>query len=310
MKIVFLDIKTIGKVPNLDSLKQLGDLTSYQTTGPDQTEERIKDADIVITNKVVLDEGIISRSDNLKLICVAATGMNNVDISAAKKQEIPVKNVADYASKSVAQGTFALILHMLYNIPYYDNFVKSGEYSGSDIFTNVDREYREIGNMRFGIMGLGNIGSQVAVIAEAFGADVVYYSTSGKNTGQPYLRLELDEFLKTSDIISIHAPLNENTANLIDYDQLSLMKSSALLVNTGRGGIVNESGLARALDEDVISGAAIDVFEKEPIDKANPLLNLEKTEKLILTPHMTWASIEARTALIEGVKKNIEDFLG
>jgi lactate dehydrogenase-like 2-hydroxyacid dehydrogenase len=310
MKIVFLDITTIGKVPNLDSLKQLGDFTSYQTTGPDQTEERIKDADIVITNKVVLDEGIINRSDNLKLICVAATGMNNVDISAAKKRDIPVKNVADYASKSVAQGTFALILHMLYNIPYYDNFVKSGEYSGSDIFTNVDREYREIGEMRFGIMGLGNIGSQVAVIAEAFGAGVVYYSTSGKNTGQPYKRLNLDEFLKTSDIISIHAPLNENTANLIDYDQLELMKSSALLVNTGRGGIINESDLARALDEDVIAGAAIDVFEKEPIDKTNPLLNLEKKEKLILTPHMTWASIEARTALIEGVKKNVEDFLG
>lgn len=310
MKIVFLDIKTIGKVPNLDSLKQLGDFTSYQTTGPDQTEERIKDTDIVITNKVVLDEDIINRSDNLKLICVAATGMNNVDISAAKKRDIPVKNVADYASKSVAQGTFALILHMLYNIPYYDNFVKNGDYSESDIFTNVDREYHEIGDMRFGIMGLGNIGSQVAVIAEAFGAEVVYYSTSGKNTDRPYKRLSLDEFLKTSDIISIHAPLNENTANLIDYDQLELMKSSALLINTGRGGIVNESGLARALDEDVIAGAAMDVFEKEPIDKANPLLNLEKKEKLILTPHMTWASIEARTALIEGVKKNIEDFLG
>ncbi len=309
MNIVFLDFKTIGKVPNENILDSLGDVTMYQTTGPDQTAERIKGADIVITNKVVLDKDLIRQAEQLKLICVAATGMNNIDLSAAEEKGIPVKNVEDYASKSVAQGTFALILHLLYNIPFYDEYVKSGEYSGSDIFTNVDRQYREISGKRFGIIGLGNIGSQVARIADAFGAEVVYYSTSGRNTDQPWQRLELEEFLQTSDIISIHAPLNENTANLIDYKRLKLMKPSALLINTGRGGIVNETDLARALDEDVIAGAAVDVFEQEPIDRQNPLMEVKKKEKLILTPHMTWASIEARTSLMEGVRQNIEQFL-
>lgn len=309
MNIVFLDIKTIGQVPNLNTLERLGEFKAYQTTSPEQTSERIKGADIVITNKVVLDEGLIRNADKLKLICVAATGMNNIDLTAAEEKGLQVKNVADYASKSVAQGTFALILHLLYKIPYYDNYVKNGEYSRSDIFTNVEKEFRELDGMRFGIIGLGNIGSRVASIAEAFGAEVVYYSTSGKNTEQPYIRLELEEFLKTSDIISIHAPLNENTANLLDYGRLKLMKPSALLVNTGRGGIVSEAGLARALDEDVIAGAAFDVFEKEPVDRENPLMNVKKKEKLVLTPHMTWASIEARTSLIEGVRKNIEEFL-
>jgi lactate dehydrogenase-like 2-hydroxyacid dehydrogenase len=309
MKIVFLDFKTIGQVPNQNILDSLGDVTTYQTTSPNQTAERIKGADIVITNKVVLDGDIIRQAEQLKLICVAATGMNNIDLSAAEEEGIPVKNVEDYASKSVAQGTFALILHLLYNLPYYDEYVKSGSYSGSDIFTNVEQEYREISGKRFGIIGLGNIGSQVARIADAFGAEVVYYSTSGRNTDQPYRRLELEEFLQTSDIISIHAPLNENTANLIDYRRLELMKPSALLINTGRGGIVNETDLARALDEDLIAGAAIDVFGQEPIGRQNPLMKVKKKEKLILTPHMTWASIEARTSLVEGVRQNIEEFL-
>lgn len=309
MNIVFLDIKTIGQVPNLETLEKLGEFTGFQTTNPDQTADRIKEADIVITNKVVLNDELIREADKLKLICVAATGMNNIDLAAAEDQGIQVKNVADYASKSVAQGTFALLLHLLYKIPYYDNYVKSGEYSESDIFTNVEREYREIDGLRFGIIGLGNIGGQVALIAEAFGAEVVYYSTSGKNTDQPYRRLELEELLETSDIVSIHAPLNENTANLLDYNHLKFMKPSAILINTGRGGIVNEPDLARALDEDIIGGAAIDVFEKEPMDRESPFMNVKKKEKLVLTPHMTWASIEARTSLIDGVRKNIEEYL-
>lgn len=309
MNIVFLDVKTIGQVPNLDKLEEFGELTSYQTTHPDQTAERIQHADIVITNKVVLDEELISSAKKLKLICVAATGMNNVDLKAAEEKNIPVKNVEDYASQSVAQGTFAMILHLLYNLPYYDHYVKSGEYSESEIFTNVERTFREISGKQFGIIGLGNIGSQVARIAEAFGAEVVYYSTSGKNTDQPYRQLSLKEILQTSDIISIHAPLNENTNNLLDYERLTWMKSTAFLINTGRGGIVNEADLARALDENRLAGAGLDVFEQEPVDPQNPLLNIKNKDKLVLTPHMTWSSIEARTELVEGIKENIEQFL-
>jgi len=309
MNIVFLDRKTIGKVPNLGKLKVFGEVTFHEMTGPKQTAERIKDADIVITNKVVLDEGLIKKAKKLKLICVAATGMNNIDLEAAEGQGIPVKNVAGYASESVAQGTFAMIMHLMYNLSYYDQFVKGGEYSKSEIFTNLERNYRQFSTMRFGIIGLGNIGGQVAKIAEAFGAEVVYFSTSGKNTDRPYLRLELDEFLETSDIVSIHAPLNGNTRNLLTYEELKLMKPSAFLVNTGRGGIVNENDLARALDDDLIAGAAIDVFENEPLAAGHPFLHVKNTEKLLLTPHMAWASEEARTALVDGISRNIENYL-
>lgn len=309
MKLVFLDAKTVGDVPNLKDLEKFGEVTFYQTTSPDQTEKRINDVDIVITNKVVLDRELIEGAGNLKLICVAATGMNNIDRDAAKEAGIPVKNVSGYSTNSVAQTTFAMILHLVQKIPQYDEFVKSGAYAQHDIFTNMEVSYSEIDGKQFGIIGLGNIGSKVASIAEVFGAEVVYHSTSGRNLDQPFPHMGLNELLETSDFISIHAPLNENTENLIGYEELKLMKETAILINAGRGGIVNESDLAKALDEDQIAGAALDVFEQEPINAHNPLLSIKNKHKLVMTPHIAWASIEARTELIEGVKKNIEEFL-
>ncbi len=309
MKIVFLDTKTVGEVPNLDELDALGDVSYYSTTTPEQTADRINEADIVITNKVVLDRNLIEGAKKLKLICVAATGMNNIDREAAQEADIPVENVGGYAAKSVAQSTFALILHLVQDIVFYDEYVKSGVYSESDIFTNLDRPFWEISGKRFGIIGLGSIGRQVAQIAEAFGAEVVYYSTSGRNTDQPYKRVDLNELLDSSHIISIHAPLNENTAGLIGYEEMKKMKPSALLINTGRGGIVDEKALASAIDQGLIAGAALDVFETEPIEPDNPLLQVGKPDRLLLVPHITWSSIEARTELMDGVKKNIESFL-
>ena len=309
MKLVFLDAKTVGDVPNLHLLDQFGNVTYYQTTFPDQVLERIQGADIVITNKVVLDRSILEQAPDLKLICVAATGTNNVDKAVARERGIPVKNVEGYSSHSVAQGTFALLLHLLNNIPYYDDYVRSGAYAQSDIFTHVERNFGELNGKRFGIIGLGKIGVQVAKIAEAFGAEVVYYSASGQSYEQPYQRLELEAFLNSSDIVSIHAPLNEYTNNLLTYDRLQLMKKTAILVNTGRGGIVNERDLARALNEGLIAGAGIDVFGQEPINPDNPLLQVTNRDKLVLTPHVAWASIESRTSLIEKVGQNIREFL-
>ncbi|MFO7846255.1 MAG: NAD(P)-dependent oxidoreductase, partial [Balneolaceae bacterium] len=222
---------------------------------------------------------------------------------------IPVKNVAGYATQSVAQSTFAMLLQLMQNITYYDDYVKSGDYSKSPIFTNMDQDFHELAGKRFGIIGLGNIGQKAADIAQVFGAEVVYYSTSGKNTGQPYPRLSLDELLATCDVVSIHAPLNENTENLIDYTRLKQMKRTAFLINTGRGGIVNENDLARAIDEDLIAGSAADVFEQEPIPEDHPFLNVEKKGKLLLTPHITWSSVEARMDLIEGIRQNIKQYI-
>jgi glycerate dehydrogenase len=309
MKIVFLDVKTVGNVPNLHLFQQFGEVAYFQTTSPEQVQERIEDADVVITNKVVLDRTAIEQAPQLKLICISATGTNNVDKAAAMKRGIPVKNVSDYSSASVAQGTFALLLHLLHNIPYFDDYVKNGSYSQSDIFTHLENTFWELSGKRFGIIGLGSIGRKVAAIAEAFGAEVVYYSASGQNYQQPYQRLSLEELLRTSDVVSIHAPLNEYTFNLITYDRLLLMKRSALLINAGRGGIVNETDLARALDEGLIAGAGVDVFEKEPISTQNPLLHIKHKERLAMTPHSIWASLESRTTLIEKVTQNIQEFI-
>lgn len=308
MNIVFLDAKTMGDVPNLNILDRYGDVTCYPTTHPNQTLERVREADIVISNKVQLDKNIIDQAKNLKLICIAATGTNNVDKEAARAKGIPVKNATDYASVSVAQITIALLLYFIHDIPYYDSYIKRSEYAKSDIFTHHGKNFWELNGKRFAIIGLGNIGSQVAKIAKAFGAEVVYYSASGKNTNQPYLHLGLEELIRTSDIISIHAPLNKYTANLIDYKCLQQAKETALLINVGRGGIVNEEDLAQALDEGLIAGACLDVFENEPIDEKNPLLKLKNKDNLVLTPHIAWASIEARTLLVKKIGQNIQEF--
>ena len=309
MELVFLDVKPMGDIPNLSLLERFGTVTYYQTTAPDQTLERIRNAHIVITNKVVLNRALIEQAPNLKLICVAATGTNNVDKEAAEKRGIPVKNAVNYSTQSVTQCTFAMLFNLLVNMPYFDAYVKDGEYAKTDIFTHLGNGFWELNKKRFGIIGLGTIGRQVATVATAFGAEVVYYSTSGQNTNQPYLRLELPELMATSDVVSIHAPLNENTTNLIKYDQLKSMKRSAILINVGRGGIVDEADLAKVLDEELIAGAGIDVFAQEPIHPQNPLLHVKNKDRLLLSPHVTWSSIEARTELMEIIGRNISEFL-
>jgi glycerate dehydrogenase len=309
MKIVFLDADTIGKDVALSSLESLGKLRVFGTTFPAELPERIKDADIVITNKVELNQPEMDAAAKLKLICVTATGLNNIDTAHAAKKGIAVKNVVDYATKSVVQSTFASLLALIHNIPYYDHYVKSGAYSTSPMFTHFGHTFKELAGKSFGIIGLGTIGKCMAGMADAFGANVSYYSTSGQNKCPDYPCLSLVELLRQSDVISIHAPLNEKTKNLIGYKELQKMKPSALLVNMGRGGIVNEAALAKALDNNLIAGAAIDVFEQEPLPDDHPYLSVKDKRKLILTPHTAWGSVEARARVIALTAKNIESFI-
>lgn len=308
-KIVILDAKTLGMIPNLEKLSDFGNVVSYETTSLKETISRVSGAEVIITNKVMIDKDVMKYCPQLKLICISATGMNNVDLEAARIRGIVVKNAVGYSSHSVAQHTIASILQLYNRLSYYDSYVKSGKYSRSDIFTHYGPPTTELHNKIFGIIGLGNIGNTVAKIASGFGSKVNYYSTSGKNVQKEYSRLSLNELLRLSDIISIHAPLNEKTRNLISYEQLSIMKSTAILVNAGRGGIVNELALAEAIDENQIGGACIDVFENEPINTDNPLFKVKYPEKLVLSPHNAWASIEARTKLIDIVCLNIEEFI-
>lgn len=308
MTIVLLDAKTLGDDLNLFPLEQFGTVTRYDTTTEEETLERIVDADIVITNKVVISANILAQTKKLKLICIAATGMNNVDLEAAKFQQIEVKNVAGYSTQSVVQHTFAMALYLLEKMSYYDTVVKDGTWSKSGLFTDVSKPFYEISGKKWGIIGFGAIGQEVAKIATAFGAEVVYHSTSGQNLHHAYTHLSLEFLLKDCDIISIHAPLNDRTYGLINENNLSYIKENAILLNLGRGGIVDETDLAFELDRRKIY-AGLDVLEIEPLSSANRLKEVKHQERLLITPHIAWASIEARKKLLQGIVKNIKIFL-
>lgn len=308
-KIVFLDASTLGNVSNLDIFKEFGEFELYLTTPQEKVIEIAKDADIIITNKVLIDKNVIDNCPNLKLICLTATGMNNVDLEYAYKKNIIVKNVSNYSTESVAQTTFALLLNLITHISYFDNYVKSLQYCDSNIFTHYGRTFSLLAGKTFGIIGLGNIGQRVAEIAQVFGCNVVYYSTTGKNVNTKYKKVDFDTLIQSSDIISVHCPLNEKTKDLIRYEHFRKMKPTAYILNLGRGGIIDEFDLARAIDENLIAGAATDVFSKEPPDKDHPLLNVKNKEKLLLTPHIAWAAIECRELLVKRVYENIKEFL-
>ena len=302
MKIVFLDALTLGDV-DFDRFKEFGELEIYQTTSKDETLNRVKNADIVVTNKVIIDKKIMDNC-NIKFIQIAATGMNNVDLEYAKTKGIIVKNVAGYSTKAVIQQTFALVLGLLNKVCYFDEYTRT-KYPKSKIFTHIQNWF-EISGKRWGIIGLGEIGRGVASIAKSFGAEVVYYSTSGKNKSSEFKRVDITELLSTSDIISIHAPLNESTKNLLNLEKLYLIKENAILVNLGRGGIINENDLAKILQQkDILVG--LDVFEKEPAHVDNPLLKFN--DKILFSPHIAWTSIEARNKLMDGIYNNIKEFI-
>ena len=310
MNITFLDTKTMGKVPNFHLLEKLGNFIAYPITKPDERIERLKNVDILITCKVIIDKQIIDTCPKLKLICVAATGTNNIDVEYAFEKGIQVKNVVNYSTESVAQMTVGMILYLVNQLNYFDRYVKTGAYIKSDMFTHYGPEFYELNGKRAGIIGLGNIGKRVARILEGFGMEIVYFSTTGKNNNNDYLRLELDELLITSDIVSIHSPLNAQTKDLITFSRLKLMKPSGFIINTGRGGIIKELDLVEAINQQVIGGAGLDVYEKEPMIADSPILKVKYPERLILTPHAAWTSIEARSLLIEKIAHNIVEFLG
>ncbi|MBR4027630.1 MAG: D-2-hydroxyacid dehydrogenase [Lachnospiraceae bacterium] len=308
MKIVFLDAKTIGEDIDLCSLEALGELVKYGYSTQEEALERTKDADVVITNKVEINEKSIGNANHLKLVCVTATGTNNLDKEYLAKRNIAWRNVAGYSTETVAQHTFAMLFFLMEKLSYYDAYVKTGKYVNDVTFTHFANVFHELYGKTWGIVGLGNIGRRVAEIATVFGCKVVYYSTSGKNNTSDYERVSFDKLLTMSDIISVHAPLDENTKNLMDKSAFEKMKSSAIFINVGRGPIVDEQALADALTEGKIAAAGLDVLSKEPMSEDNPLRVIKDSNKLIITPHIAWASLEARTRLMELVAQNIREF--
>lgn len=309
MKIVFLDAKTIGDDIDLSGFEALGEVVKYHFSTSEEVPERVKDADVLIINKIQINEQTIGTAQKLKLVCVTATGTNNLDKAYLDRRGIAWRNVAGYSTESVAQHTFAMLFYLLEKLRYYDDYVKEGRYVNDTIFTHFEERFFQISGKTWGIIGLGNIGKRVADIAKAFGAHVIYYSTSGKNTQDGYNRVDLDTLLSSSDIISVHAPLTSATEGLIDSEALSKMKSSAILLNLGRGPIVVEEDLACALEQNRIAAAGLDVLSVEPMQADNPLLCIKDSRKLFITPHIAWASVEARTNLMNIVLEQIKHHL-
>ena len=305
LRIVFLDAATMGDI-SFAPIEALGDFIRYDNSTPQEAIERVKDCEVMIINKILVTPELIDAAPNLRLICESATGVNNIDMAYAASKGIPVRNAVGYSTTTVAQATFMHILSLLGEGPYYDECVKSGRYSAMNMFTDPAKNWEELDGKTIGIIGMGNIGSRVAKIAQAFGMNVCYFSTSGTGHCKDYPCLPLDDLLKQSDIISIHAPLNERTNGLIGAEQIAQMKPPSIIVNMGRGGIVDEQALAEAISQERIAGAALDVFVKEPVPADNPLLHTRHPERLRLAPHAAWASIQARERLVQQIAANIQ----
>ncbi len=309
MKIVFLDVKTIGEDIDLSGYDALGEVVKYDFSAPEEIPARVKDADVIVLNKAPINESTIGSAQNLKLVCVTATGTNNLDKEYLAQKGIEWRNVAGYSTESVAQHTFAMLFYLLEKLAYYDAYVKEEHYVNDTIFTHFAEHFTEVCGKTWGIIGLGNIGRRVADIAKAFGANVIYYSTSGKNNQDGYTRVDFDTLLQTSDIVSVHAPLTEETEGLMNKEAIAKMKPNAIFLNLGRGAIVNEQDLAEALDNGKIAAVGLDVLTIEPMSADNPLLKYKDSTKLLIIPHIAWASVEARTNLMNIILEQIKDFM-
>lgn len=291
---------------SLEEIAALGELVTYPSSTPQEARERVKDADVALLNKVIVDKEFLDAAPKLRLVCEAGTGINNIDVKLCQERGVIVRNVAAYSTDSVAQTAWMHILNLAGRAFHYNSFVHDGSYSRNVVHVDYRHPFTELSGKTLGVVGMGAIGQKVAAIAKAFGMDVIYYSTSGTNHCKEYPAVSLEALLAESDVITIHAPYNERTAGLIGYEQFKKMKRTAFLVNTGRGGIAVEADIARALDDGLIAGAGIDVYVKEPLPLDSPLMKLQHPERLLLSPHIAWYSTEARARLAHEMAENIK----
>lgn len=309
MKLVILERNSVGTDVDVSCFEKFGEVISYDNTVERQVAERVKDADIIIGNKAPLNESTLQEAGHVKLICLFSTGYDCVDIAYCKSRNIKVANVVDYCTDAVSQHTFAMLFYLLEHLRHYDDYVKKGTYGAQDRFSNFDLPFVELNGKTWGIVGMGHIGRKVAGIARAFGCRVIFYSASGKSSCTEYERVDLDTLLRTSDFLSLHCPLSERTRGLIDKDALQKMKRTAILLNAARGPVINNADLYWALQNEEISAAGLDVLEKEPISSDNLLGRIQDSNRLLITPHMAWATTEARIRIVEEVFRNIEAYL-
>lgn len=310
MKIVILERDSVGADVSVDCISDFGEVTIYRnTTTADEVKDRVREADIIIANKSPLRQETLQDAPNVKLICEFATGFDNCDLGYCRSRGIKVTNVRDYCTGMVAQHTFCLALALSEKLSYYDDYVKSGAYSAQDRFSNFDIPFYELEGKTWGIVGMGNIGRRVAGIASAFGCRVIFHSITGKSRCTDYPQVDKDTLLRDSDFLSLHCPLSDLSKNFIDGDALKKMKNTAVLINVARGRVVDNTALYHALLNGEIAAAGLDVVESEPLEESNPLSRIKDSKKLIITPHLAWASVEARTRCVLEAHENIAAFL-
>ena len=307
MKITVLDSKTLGSDLDLSSLSRFGEVEIFDTCNDENIKERIKDTDVIINNKLKLTEKELCEAKNLKLICLAATGYDPVDVSYCRKRNIGVCNVVGYSANSVSQLTVAMALSLICHLSEYSEYTRSGKYTESKTANHVSPVFNEISGMNWVIIGLGNIGKKVAAAAEGLGCRVLGYKRS---PDEKYNLTDLDTILKESDIISLHLPLTDETRNLINREKIALMKENAILVNVARGAVCDEKAVAEAITDKKIAGIGIDVFSEEPFSENHPFFNIRHLPNVIFTPHMSWGAYESRNRCIEEIILNIKAFYG
>lgn len=305
MNISVLDIDTLGDDLSFEELKKTGNVKIYPLTRQEEVKERICDAEVVILNKVKLNSENLPFAKNLKLICITATGFDNVDLEYCREHNIAVCNVAGYSTDSVAQLTVAMAFSLATNLSAFDHYVKTGEYTNSGIFNCLKPVFHEMSGMTWGIVGLGNIGKKVAEVAKSFGCRVLAFK---REQIEEYECVDIETLCRESDIISLHTPLNEQTKHIINEERLKLMKKSAILINVARGAVVDEEAVTSAIENKEIYGLGVDVYSTEPMQKDSPYQRILKHPNTIFTPHMAWGAIEARQRCIDEVLLNIKSF--
>ena len=306
MKIVFLDAGTIGSDINTAHFSDLGEQEIYVSTPANTVPERIKDADVIIANKCKLTGDVLSSAPYLKLICVTATGYDNVDISYCREQNIAVCNVKGYSTNSVAQVTVAMVLSLCCNLRQFNDFCISGAYTDSGVQNRLEPAFFELEGKTWGIYGFGDIGKKVAKIAVALGCKVLVCK---KNPVTSFECVSLAELFEKSDIITMHTPLTDETFHSVNEEILSKAKKNLVLVNTARGAVNDEAAVTKAIKEGRIAAYGTDVYSVEPINESNPIFEIKDMKNVILTPHMAWGAFEARVRVIDEVRENIKAFL-
>lgn len=306
MQIVFLDAATLGEDISTDRFQTLGTVVKYASTAPHEVADRLKDADVVILNKVKLNGTNLCDAAKLKLICITATGYDNVDLAYCRANNIAVCNVVGYSTQCVAQITVTMALSLLAHLPAYTEYVESGSYSASGVANRLTPCYHEICGKTWGILGYGNIGKQVGKVAQALGCRVIVHK---RTPIEGIDCVDLDTLCRESDILSIHTPLNDSTYHIINEKRIALMKQHAIVINVARGAVTDEAALAKAVLENRIGGLGVDVYSTEPFPLDHPFSAIAKHPNVCMTPHMAWGGYETRVRLLDEVYLNICSFL-